>query len=465
MTIALRQWQGEALPVVASTLRRGAPALVSACTGAGKSIFLAALLIDITATLRDGWCVVVTVPTQALVEQLAATLRQHLGRAKVGRWYGKHKEAGAIRVCCLPSLESLVFELVATGTRCALWIGDEVHRAEAYTETLEQLAPRCRLGVTATPYRSDTGLSLWPEVTYRYTMERAISEGVLVPPRIESWSGPKTEVLDALAQMLPMVAGLRGVVGAACVADAQDVAGRLPLRAESIHSGMGSPARRKLLEALEIRDLDALVHVRLLSEGVDLPWLEWLALTTTHSRTRIGLVQEVGRVLRSHPGKREGIILDPLGLCYSVGLTHPADLVAAADEEEKAEKKEEPLKMLPPEKKAIYAVPLDELQRWLIRERWARLAPSNVQAGPGDASEAQLEAIASARKKLRWLSAETRIAIERLMNERPITKRAASALLDVLREASRAAREHYESGGGWDSAPKLSLLDPSGARP
>lgn len=454
----LRQWQSEALPGVASTLRQGRPALVSACTGAGKSIFLAALLSDITATLRPGWCVVVTVPTEALVEQLSATLKAHL--PSVGRWYGRRKELGTVRVCCLPSLATLVAALAEEGTRCALWVGDEVHRAEAYVEPLEALAPRCRMGLTATPYRSDTGLSLWPELTYRYPVERAIREGVLVPPRIIPWEGGHgVEVLDALRQMLHHVAGLPGVVGAATIADAEAM--DLPIRTAPIHSEQPHQERARLLGALQAGELDALIHVRLLSEGVDLPWLRWLAITTRHSRTKLGLVQEVGRVLRCAPGKTEAIVLDPLGLCLRVGLVHPADLVAAADAAESEEHEPaEPEEQEPPP--AVHAIPMDRLQRWILRERWQRLRPDAPRPGPGLATEKQIDALTKARKKLRWLTGDTRIAVERLMSSAPeLDRLTAGAILDVLYEASRQAAEHYRERGDWGGAPRLDWGTPA----
>lgn len=454
----LRAWQAEALPLVASTLRQGRPALVSACTGAGKSIFLAALLSDVCATLRPGWVIVVTVPTEALVEQLAATLREHL--PSVGRWYGKRKEASVVRVCCLPSLATLVASLAEEGTRCALWVGDEVHRAEAYVEPLEALAPRCRMGLTATPYRSDTGLSLWPELTYRYTVERAISEGVLVPPRIVPWEGGhKVEVLDALRQMLHHVAGLPGVIGAATIADAEAMV--LPIRTAPIHSEQPQHERARLLARLQRGELDALIHVRLLSEGVDLPWLRWLAITTRHSRTKLGLVQEVGRVLRCAPGKTEAIVLDPLGLCLRVGLVHPADLVAAADaaESEEREPSEPQDEREPPP--AVHAIPVDSLQRWLLRERWQRLRPDAPRPGPGAATDKQIDALTKARKKLRWLTGDTRIAVERLMAQPEIDRRTAGAILDMLYEASRQAAEHYRAAGEWHGAPRLDWGTPT----
>jgi superfamily II DNA or RNA helicase len=455
VTITPRTWQPEALSAIYASLKRGDPALLSACTGAGKSIFLALLLISVLETLRPGWVIVVTVPTEALVEQLYATLREHLGPV-VARWYGRKKETGRVYVCCLPSLASLVDELAAIRQRCGLWVGDEVHRAEAYTETIERLAPARRLGVTATPYRSSTGLTLWPEVTYRYTMERAIGEGVLVPPRIVGWEGDRrTDVIDSLLTMLPGVAGLPGVVGAASIDEATALAERLPLRCSPISSRTPKAERVALIERLRVAELDALVHVRLLAEGVDLPWLIWLALTTRHSRTRLQLVQEVGRVLRCHPGKTEGIVLDPLGLCYSVGLVHPADLVAAADEPEPTEKLErDPLDKIPPDKRPIYAVPLDAVQAWLLRESWQRLRRDRVVA-PGEATEGQIRAIEDARRKLRWLSGDTRTVVERLMDVRPISREVAGVILDTLHAASRAAAEHKAQTGEWARAPRM----------
>lgn len=455
-----RGWQADALPVTLQSLRSGAPTLVSACTGAGKSWFLAFVLADVLTTLRPGWAVVVTVPTEALVEQLHGTLAGFLGPERVGRWYGRRKRMATVTVCCLPSLSGLVAELRMQGQRCALWVGDEVHRAEAYESDLELLAPVCRLGLTATPYRSSTGLSLWPTLTYRYGMADAISDGVLVPPVVRLWRGDDMErVTEATIAMIRDHAHGPGVVSASNIDDAEDTAGVLSeagIEALAIHSRMSHRERADRLEALRVGDVDALVHVRVLSEGVDLPWLRWLALRSAHSRTRVGLVQEVGRVLRidpDDPTKTEGIVLDPLGLTMSVGIDHAEDLIAAADaepEDRQERERQEELDALANEE--ALAQRFDDLACWLAANRHRLMGESKV-LRTGAPTEAQIAMLDKVKGGTRWLASGDRERVQELLSGR-MTARVAGDLIDLLKGAKRRARDHYRETGSWHGVPR-----------
>jgi hypothetical protein len=51
----------------------------------------------------------------------------------------------------------------------------------------------------------------------------------------------------------------------------------------------------------------------MLAEGVDLPWLRWIALRRPVS-SKVRVVQEFGRVLRAFPGKSEALVYDPHGV-------------------------------------------------------------------------------------------------------------------------------------------------------
>jgi superfamily II DNA or RNA helicase len=446
----LRAWQSEALPVLLAALRRDERVLASIVTGGGKSYLLAALLADILTTLRPGWCVVITVPTKALVVQLTATLRHVLGRERVGRWYGVRKEVGTVRVCCLPSLPTLVEQLRADGVRCALWIGDEVHRAESQTvvDALAELAPRRWLGVTATPYRSDTGLTHWPTLTYRYTMARAFDEGVLVRPRIlqSTHADGEADGIAAMRSILarrPEVQG-PGVAAAADIAEAEWRAAELGWLA--YHSKLPDAERVRRIEALRTGATPGLVHVRALSEGVDLPWLTWLALTTEEGRNRLTTVQEIGRVLRSHPGKETCWILDPYRLTDRLNLADVGALIQAADEPEDAPTPAAVAREVKAvEKIAALARLVSEGQALLAELRFA--APSTTPAAPSTLRE--LDAVA---KGTRWLVAKDRAAVHALLERREVLDDGtARGLAVALRAAIREAGQVYARTSAWPS--------------
>lgn len=378
--------------------------VVVATTGAGKSVFLAELLRRwrLTHPPAEG-VIVVTTPTRKLVEQLSDTLAQHLGPGVVGRYYTRAKQHGReVVVCCNPSVPALVDALRATGRTVATWLADECHRTESsemrtvHTEDDEGVeldevriaavirADR-RLGLTATPFRSiaTQRLSLFDEVVYRYPPAEAKRDGVVVDWEPVPWTGSEKEEIGAAC--LQMIAALGpdrgpGVVNATTIADAEKYTTELVqagYRAEPIHSRMGRAAQEAAIDRLRTGELDMLVHVSMLVEGVDFPWLRWLCLRRPVN-ARVRFIQEVGRVLRSYPGKTKAILLDPHGLFEQFQITYDAALgweeppaPGAADERAKAEEKDPKLK---------YTRQLGDVGRY-IRYLWMALVAEGMTTG------------------------------------------------------------------------------------
>jgi superfamily II DNA or RNA helicase len=207
------------------------------------------------------------------------------------------------------------------GLRVALWMADECHRGNtaAVRATVERMRPVTRIGLTATPYTRVVGDALigWERLVYGYTIDRAVEEGVLVPARYITWDG--ADDLPAVEMTIAMIRRHApdgpGIVSAPSCADADALAEALRaegIAAAAIHTKVpgGAKARAALIERLRTGALRCLVHVDLLTEGVDLPWLTWLAMHRPRG-SAVAIVQEVGRVLRSHPGKADAVVLLP----------------------------------------------------------------------------------------------------------------------------------------------------------
>lgn len=327
-----RGWQAEALPLVLRGINSGEAVIVSAVMGSGKSVLIA----EVCASGRGR--VVVTVPTIALVEQLAATIGARCP-GEVGAYYTSRKDVAArIVVVCIASLPAYVEAAEHLGPP-ALWIADECHKTEARTvlESHALLRPVRSLGFTATPFRSDEheDLSLWSKVVYSYGVKEASRDGVIVPFVLEYWTGERMPLDEACVQMIERALPRGpGLVNARDIGDAEAFAARLThanIRAAAVHSRMPAQAVAGRIEALRTGALDVLVHVNLLTEGVDLPWLRWLCLRRA-VRSAVRFCQEVGRVLRAHPGKDRAWILDPNDLFLQFGLTHDAVLAGDAIE-------------------------------------------------------------------------------------------------------------------------------------
>ncbi len=329
-----RRWQKEALVASLAALRSGRKGLIRACTGAGKSVLIAELCHVHECDRAER--VVVSTPTEALVEQLAATIQRRLekrGRV-VGKYFGRAKELhGEILVTCNPSLGGLLDALEAAKLKVSLWIIDECHGSEADGVKLSaQAMPKAaRLGLTATPFRADDDetLSLFDEEIYGYGLDRALADGVVVPFDVVLWEKDTAHIDEAcLAMIQQAVKQGPGVVDGVDIEDASAFAELLRqhgLRAEVVHSKMPRAVVQQHIEALEAGSLDVLTHVDLLREGVDIPCLRWVCLRRPRS-SRVGIVQYMGRALRTHPGKSRALILDPHGLLDSTDLGQLAQL-------------------------------------------------------------------------------------------------------------------------------------------
>lgn len=407
-----RRWQLEALDAVLGAWRAGeARPLVQACTGAGKSRLIGAL----AASGRGR--VLITTPTQALVEQLAGTIAEHVGAEHVGQAYQHAWQIDRrVVVTCLPSLP----RLLDTSSEWACWVADEAHRVEGDSgrDQRERIVSRVRVGLTATAFRADDRGLLWGSLVYRYASTQAVADGVLVPWR-RVVPGRDMLLDEQVTEWLAAAEG-PGIISAKSIADAEALGERLE-GVEAVHGGQSREVQRATLERLRLGELRAVVHCQLLTEGVDLPWLRWLILRRP-TRSRVRLVQEVGRVLRSAPGKSEAVLYDPHDLLGEVGLVHAAQLDDLGEPEAReaaaADEWDVPPLELPP---AVHVLPrgyvLDRLGAWagdvvtLLRD--AGLAePPKYDVGPWRrkrASDKQRAALAKFGWASTWLGLTPRL--------------------------------------------------------
>lgn len=160
----LRPYQEEALERWLKT-KRG---VVVMPTGAGKTF------VAIEAMARLGEPALVVVPTIELVEQWRRRLSEYFP-GRVGVWYGEEKKEGCITVT---TYDSAYISIEAFGNRYPLVIFDEVHHlpSESYRQIAELSPAPHRLGLTATPERSDGLHLLLPELVGPVVYKMAVSE-------------------------------------------------------------------------------------------------------------------------------------------------------------------------------------------------------------------------------------------------------------------------------------------------
>lgn len=324
-----RRWQRDAFAAVANYFADFEPdsGVISAIMGSGKSVVISELAASLQLPAQN-FVIVISTSTELLVEQLFADLKARCGRSRsVGVWYGRRKMLGEIIITCLPSVANLTKKLNAAGKRCLLWIADECHRTESEGILAAQalLDPIHGLGFTATPFRSDDSetLRLFRTMIYRYGVAEAQRDGVVVPWRIVH-AEQATESLDLECVRMIEHAKGPGLANAADIADAEAFAEFLTLRnipAKAVHSRLSQAEKKSNIEALHVGKIQCLVHVNMLTEGANYPWLCWLLLRR-QVEARVRFVQEVGRLLRSCEGKKEAVYYDPHDLFGTFNLSY-----------------------------------------------------------------------------------------------------------------------------------------------
>lgn len=329
---SLRGWQADALPAIFEHIDERP--LVRAVMGSGKSVLIAELVRHVPVHKP----IVVTTPTVRLVDDLADTLEWWTdGEIQPGKYYTHAKDVRQVTVVCNASMPAFVRspEFAALQERLGrveLWIADEAHRTNEprVKDSLPKLNPYRRVGFSATPWLADENARLteFETLAFNYTAAQAIQDGVVVPFRLRHYRDRnKKHTLNEACALAISGAKSRnlgpGLVNARNIADAEEFATylrqRAGVKAKAVHSEMGRDEEQRRIDALREGELDCLVHVDMLAEGVNLPWLRWLCCRRPVG-SKVRFAQEVGRVLRAHPGKEYATIFDPHDLfgCFQL---------------------------------------------------------------------------------------------------------------------------------------------------
>ena len=337
----LRGYQEEAIAALETDWSNGLHKLgVAAPTGVGKTVIMAAL-----AHRNHRGRVLITVHRDELVQQTVDKLRRIDPALSVGIVKAAMNQAGADVVVASVQTISRPQRLAQLG-RFGLVIVDEAHRSmsDSYQRVLATLDPDGSLrvaGFTATWSRSDSrGLGdYWQKISWQRSIRWAIANGHLVRPigkrvvtdldlsRVKRTGGDYNEgelgvvmtdesILAAVVDAYTRHAKDRpGVLFAPTVASAEFYAAGLTAAgfpSEGVFGATGTTATRDIYRRFERGDTQILCTCVKLAEGWDAPWCSAAVLCrpTLHS----GLfIQQVGRVLRPHPGKTDAIILDVVG--------------------------------------------------------------------------------------------------------------------------------------------------------
>ena len=227
---------------------------------------------------------------------------------------------------------------------------DEFHHAEAptYRRLMNHLAPRVMVGLTATPERTD-GTNARDLFDGRYAFEMrlwdALDQQLLSPFHyfgvadgtnlaglrwerggyrvaeleahyvVDGHDARTSKVLTALDDRVADVRDMRAFGFCVSVKHAHYMAGKFTaagIPSVAMDGSTATAERRRQLDALRSREINAVFAVDVLTEGVDVPEVDTiLLLRPTESATVF--LQQLGRGLRLHPAKDVCTVLDFIG--------------------------------------------------------------------------------------------------------------------------------------------------------
>lgn len=344
MAIELRPYQAALVASTRQNFLDGKRAqLLVLPTGGGKTICFSYMAGSAKAKGLRVWILAHRVE---LIEQISRTLRAFGVRHGViaPGFLGDHREQVQV---------ASVFTLARRLDRYEppdLIIVDEAHHAISKSTwgSVIKANPKAKLlGVTATPIRlSGEGLGdLFECMVQGPTVRDLIDQGALSPYRLfapagvdlssvhtrlgDFVRGELADVMnkpsitgDAVSHYQKLARGKRAVAFCVSVDHAENVAAQFRaagVPAASIDGGMDKALRQSVLASFTAGDLRVLTSCDLISEGFDVPAIEAaILLRPTQS---LGLfLQQVGRALRTFPGKAEALILDHAGNVKRHGL-------------------------------------------------------------------------------------------------------------------------------------------------
>lgn len=341
-TPTLHPFQRDAIDQIKISVRAGSrrPLLV-APTGAGKTVMFCHITANFFAAQKT---VFILVHRQELITQTSAMLDRYGIPHGVIDPSSSYDAGKLVHVC---SVQTLVRRLKNYNAP-DLIIVDEAHHAVAGTwkRILDASATSLVLGVTATPERLDgAGLKgVFDDLIRGPEVADLIEQGFLSRP--EYWSHPSMDMSgkrivmgdykvadleaaltkrvmgDAVATYRARADGMPAVAFCPTIAKANAVAAEFcdaGYRFAVIDGTLSKEVRRDMVESLLVGKLHGLCSCEIISEGFDVPTIGVAILLRPTDSLAVHL-QQIGRALRTYPGKQKAVILDHAGNLHRHGL-------------------------------------------------------------------------------------------------------------------------------------------------
>jgi superfamily II DNA or RNA helicase len=369
----LRPYQIDARQQINRLLNAGRNPVYCAPTGTGKTKTAVAITSD---RINIGQRIFVLTPQEEIHAQWRTAFAENnidAGYINSDGVQGRNKKA----YVCMPMSLNNILSLLPEKFKPDVIITDECHHSLANTwlNIYDYYKDAQRLGLTATPQRLDgKGLdNVYTDIVQTIDMQQAINAGYLAQPlvivpeqykmkiRINNGDydvSEQAELLgkvriigDVIQQYSNIFSGLPVMVACSTSEHANIMTKAFRdagWKFEHIHSGLNYHERKQMIREIRTRKLNGLCSIGIGVEGLDLPGLYglfWLRRTLSVTI----YLQFIGRVLRPFPGKKYGIIIDPVGNTFIHGRPemHREWKLTGRDEEPNTESSAPKMKICP----------------------------------------------------------------------------------------------------------------------
>ena len=353
--ISLRPYQQEALLALDKSHKQDKTRLlISLPTGAGKTIIFANLIAN--RSLNNNSRSLVIAHRDELIEQAVDKIQLVIDGADIGIVKANNNQINSRVV--VASIQTLAREsrLAQLEKNFSTIIVDEAHHASAnsYLRVLQSLgsfnqnnAP-LTVGVTATPERGDKiGLDkVFQEIVYHRSLIEMINQQYLSDltwqeisldldlDKVETRGGDfiESKLIEALAktdaprQVLTAfkqyASDRKSLIFVPGVTLARTIATLFQehnIACESIDGTLPTDERKSILSRLKSGQTQVVVNCMVLTEGFDESSIDCIIFARP-TKSKSFYLQMLGRGTRLHPGKKDCLVIDLVGLSYQHNL-------------------------------------------------------------------------------------------------------------------------------------------------
>lgn len=356
----LRDYQIDTLTAISAGREQFSKQIVVAPTGSGKTIMFSAMSKD---EVEAGGRALILCHREELIDQAIEKLYRSTGIVagkEKAEWHARMTDSVVVA-----SVQSMIRRLHKwPANHFSLIIPDEGHHSvsDSWQRVLRHFDGSAHVcAFTATPDRMDRRNmgQYYENVAKEISLFDLINQGYLsriifqpIPVQIDvggigirsgDYDAQQTSdtllpYLDGLAEQLKEEAVFRRtLVFLPLIATSQkfvEVLRSKGIQAE--HVDGESENRKEILERFSdpAGNIDVLCNAMLLTEGYDNPLVDCI-LNLRLTKSRSLYYQIIGRGTRTHPGKRNLIVLDPTWQHEAHNLIRPAHLVARCEEDAK----------------------------------------------------------------------------------------------------------------------------------